>query len=79
MREYKNFKEIDRDLRLLKLQMEIDKEKVKLSYNHTKESLRPMALVRSMAGSVLKSPVVLKGANKVLGLIGGKEKEKGKK
>lgn len=79
MREYKNFKEIDRDLRLLKLQMEIDKEKVKLSYNHTKESLSPMSLVRSMAGSVLKSPVVLKSANKVLGLIGGKDKkEKGR-
>lgn len=79
MRQYKNFKEIDRDLKLLKLQKEIDKEKVILSYNHTKESLSPMSLVRSMAGSVLKSPVVLKSANKVLGLIGGKDNDKKRK
>ncbi len=36
MREYKNFNEIERDLKLLKLQKEIDKEKVLLSYNQNK-------------------------------------------
>lgn len=79
MREYKNFKEIDRDLRLLKLQKEIDKEKVILSYNQTKESLRPKSLVRSLAESILTSPIIFKGANKVLSLVGGKEKKKKKK
>ena len=76
MRQYKNFKEIDRDLKLLKLQMEIDKEKVKLSYNHTKESLTPKAILSSIAGDFLKSAIVTKGTNKVLGLIGGKKKGK---
>lgn len=70
MREYKNFKEIDRDLKLLKLQKEIDKEKVILSYNHTKESLAPMNLLKNMAGTVLKSAVVVKASKKVLGLVG---------
>lgn len=73
MRQYKNFKEIDRDKRLLKLQMEIDKEKMILSYNHTKESLSPMNLVKNMAGTVFKSTIVLKGANKVLSMVGGKK------
>lgn len=74
MRQYKNFKEIDRDKRLLKLQMEIDKEKMILSYNHTKESLSPMNLFKNMAGMVFKSAIVLKGANKVLSMVGGKGK-----
>lgn len=78
MRQYKNFKEIDRDLRLLKLQMEIDKEKTILSYNHTKESLAPMTIMKDLAGTVFKSAIVLKGANKVLGMIGksGTKKDK---
>lgn len=76
MRQYKNFKEIDRDKKLLKLQMEIDKEKMILSYNNTKESLSPMNIVKNLAGTVFKSAVVLKGANKVLGMIGGKGEKK---
>ena len=78
MREYKNFKEIDRDLRLLKLQMEIDKEKTILSYHHTKESLAPMRIMKDVAGTVFKSAIVLKAANKVLGMVGkaGQKKDK---
>ncbi|GHA38833.1 hypothetical protein GCM10007103_20270 [Salinimicrobium marinum] len=76
MRQYKNFNEIERDKRLLKLQMEIDKEKMILSYNYTKESLAPVNLIKNMAGTVFKSAVILKGANKVLGMIGGKKDEK---
>ncbi|MCX2838871.1 MULTISPECIES: DUF6327 family protein [Salinimicrobium] len=74
MREYKNFKEIDRDLKLLKLQKEIDKEKVLLSYNQTKESLSPKRILKDAADSVLKNRYVLKGATSVLGFIGDKFK-----
>ncbi|UZH56645.1 hypothetical protein JRG66_07270 [Salinimicrobium tongyeongense] len=74
MREYKNFKEIDRDLKLLKLQKEIDKEKVLLSFNHTKESLSPGRILKDAANSVLKNRYVLKGATSVLGFIGDKFK-----
>lgn len=74
MREYKNFEEIDRDLRLLKLQKEIDKEKLLLSYNQTKESASPKRLLKSAAGSIFKNALILKGTTKVLGYIGDKWK-----
>lgn len=74
MREYKNFKEIDRDLKLLKLQKEIDKERALLSYNLTKESLSPKRLLKKAAGSIFKNPVILNGTTKVLGFIGEKWK-----
>lgn len=72
MREYKNYEEIDRDLKLLKLQKEIDKERVLLSYNQTKESLSPKRILKSAAGSIFKNALVLKGATSVLGYIGDK-------
>lgn len=72
MREYKNFAEIDRDLKLLQLQKEIDKEKVFLSYHMTKESLSPKRILKSAAGSVFKNALILKGATSVLGFIGDK-------
>lgn len=72
MREYNNFEEIERDLKLLKLQKEIDKEKVLLSYNMTKESLAPKRIIKSAAGSIFKNALILKGATSVLGYIGDK-------
>ena len=72
MREYKNFKEIDRDLKLLKLQQEIDKEKILLNYNRTKESLTPKNILKSAADAALRNPIVLAGTTKVLGFIGEK-------
>ncbi|WP_037324827.1 DUF6327 family protein [Salinimicrobium terrae] len=74
MREYKNFKEIERDLKLLELQKEIDKEKVFLSYNMTKESLSPKRILKSAAGSIFKNSMILKGTTSVLGYIGDKWK-----
>lgn len=72
MREYKSFKEIDRDLKLLKLQQEIDKEKIFLSYNQTKESMSPKRILKNAAGSIFKNPLILRGATMVLGFIGDK-------
>lgn len=74
MRHYSNFDEIDRDLQLLKLQMDIDKERIFLSYHHTKESLAPTAILKSMFGSILKNTLILKGTSKVLGFVGDKLK-----
>lgn len=74
MREYKNFDDIERDLKLLQLQKEIDKEKVILSYNFTKESLAPKRLLKNAAGSIFKNALILKGATSVLGFIGEKFK-----
>ena len=72
MREYKNFDEIERDLKLLKLQQEIDKERIILSYNQTKESLSAKSLLKSLGETIFKSTVVLKGTTKVLDFIGKK-------
>lgn len=72
MREYKNFKEIDRDLKLLKLQQEIDKEKVILSINRTKESISPKSILKSAGGSLLKNALIFKATTKILGFIGDK-------
>lgn len=74
MREYKNFKEVDRDLKLLKLQKEIDKEKILLNYNQTKESLSPKQLLKSVGDSLLKNPFIFKTTTKFLGFIGDKWK-----
>ena len=72
MREYTNFEEIERDLQLLKLQKEIDKEKVILSYNFTKESLSPKRVIKSAAGKIFESPVILNSTTKVLDFIARK-------
>lgn len=74
MRQYKNFYEIDRDLKLLKLRQEIDKEKVLLSYYKSKESLSPASIIKGMAGSIFKSAIVLKGTTKILGMVSKKMK-----
>lgn len=53
MKEYTSFEEIERDLKILKLQNEIDKEEVMLSYHRTKEALSPLAILNS-AGQAAK-------------------------
>lgn len=72
MRQYNNFEEIERDLKLLKLRSEIDKERIFLSYNHTKESLSPLNILKRTAGTVFKSALIYKTASKVMGCIGDK-------
>lgn len=74
MRQYSNFDEIERDLKLLKLQQDIQKEKIILNLNRTKESVSPMAIVKSLVGSIFKSAIVLKLATKVLALLRGGKK-----
>ena len=39
MKEYSSFKEIDRDLKILKLQTKIDQEEIKLNIERTKSAL----------------------------------------
>ena len=72
MRQYNNFEEIEWDLKLLKLQSEIDKERIFLSYNHLKESLSPLRILKRSAGTIFKSALIYKGASKVLGFLGDK-------
>ncbi|MBK5192103.1 MAG: hypothetical protein JJE07_02635 [Flavobacteriaceae bacterium] len=68
MKEYSSFKEIDRDLEILKLQMQIDKEEIKLHLNQTKENLSPISLMGSVIGSIAKKALELKLASKIFGV-----------
>lgn len=68
MRRYSNFKEIDKDLKILKLQTEIDKEEIKLSLDQTKDSLSPMSLVGSTIGAIIQKALVLKAVSKIFGV-----------
>lgn len=74
MRHYSNFEEIDRDLKLLKLQMDIDKERIYLSYHHTKESLAPSSIIKNMFGKLLNNSYIHKGTSTVLGFVADKLK-----
>ncbi len=68
MKEYRSFEEIDRDLKILKLQNQIDKEELKLSYKHTKESLNPITIIGNMIGSIAQKALVLKAVSKLFGV-----------
>lgn len=69
MRQYRNFDEIDRDLKLLKLQQDIAVEEISLNVNRTKESLKPMVIIKNLAGNVFKSAMIFKTTNKLLSVI----------
>ncbi|NVN17091.1 hypothetical protein GUA46_01950 [Muricauda sp. HICW] len=47
--QYTSFEDIDRDLKILKLQRQIDEEQVKLSLQKTKEELYPTNILAGMA------------------------------
>ena len=68
MRIYSSFDEIDKDLKILKLQTEIDKEEIKLSIDQTKESLSPMSIIGSTIGSIIQKALVLKAVSKIMGV-----------
>ncbi|TDN88189.1 hypothetical protein DET49_109141 [Salegentibacter sp. 24] len=68
MKEYSSFKEINRDLKILKLQTKIDQEEIKLNIERTKSALSPLSLIGSMAGSILQKAFILKAVTKLTGL-----------
>ncbi|ESU30036.1 hypothetical protein FLJC2902T_05270 [Flavobacterium limnosediminis JC2902] len=47
---YSSYKEIDRDLEILKLQKEIDVKKLSLTVDKTLESLTPAGMLRNLLG-----------------------------
>ena len=68
MKEYSSFDEIERDLKILKLQTQIDKEEIKLSYELTKDNMSPLSLIASMASSIIQKALVLKAVSKIFGV-----------
>ncbi|QJP33791.1 hypothetical protein F0365_04915 [Nonlabens sp. Ci31] len=68
MRVYNNFDEINKDLRYLKLQQQVQQEIIKLQVNEVKESLSVVSLLTNIISSIAKKAVVLKVVNKLLKL-----------
>jgi len=68
MKEYSSFKEIDRDLKILKLQTKIDQGEIKLNIERTKSALSPLSLAGSMVGSIIQKAFILKAVTKLTGL-----------
>tara|TARA_R110002020_G_scaffold288220_3_gene503696 strand:- start:570 stop:797 length:228 start_codon:yes stop_codon:yes gene_type:complete len=68
MKVYTSFDEINRDLKILKLQQQIDQEEVKFKLNTIKSSLSPVGLVANIAGAIAEKAFVLKMVNKLLGI-----------
>lgn len=57
--EYKSFEEIDRDLKILKLQQQIQEEKVKLAVQNTKQELYPVNILGGLAPLIQKVTISL--------------------
>ncbi|WP_437396081.1 DUF6327 family protein [Flagellimonas lutimaris] len=57
--QYTSFKEIDRDLKILKLQRQIEEEKVKLAFQNTKEELYPSNILGGLAPLLQKVAISL--------------------
>lgn len=68
MRIYSSFEEIDKDLKILKLQTEIDKEEIKLSLDQTKESLSPKSLIGNAFSSIAQKILAFKAVSKIMGV-----------
>lgn len=73
-KEYKSFKEIDRHLKVLKLQREIDQESLKLHFHRAKVDLVPGKLLHGIGKTfsqkgILKNMLVTLVIEKVLGIL----------
>lgn len=58
-KRYTSFSEIDKDLRILKLQQEVDKESLKYTYANAKKSLYPSNLLGGFGGILQKIVITL--------------------
>lgn len=64
-KKYTSFHQIDQDLKILKLQQEIDRENLKLTFQNTKSNLYPTSLLGGVGG-ILKKLVISMFAKKLL-------------
>lgn len=54
MKRYRNLSEMDSDLKLLKLKMQLEREKINLDLTLLKRNAAPQALARELAAEGLK-------------------------
>ncbi len=76
---YSTFDEINKDLKILKLQREIDREQIKLDMNAFRSGVTPIAAVASTVGAIAKKAFVVKLTNKIFGIKKVKKVDKDKK
>ncbi|MDT0647238.1 DUF6327 family protein [Zunongwangia sp. F260] len=67
-KKYTSYDQIDRDLKILKLQTDIDKEEVKLSVDQVKSNISPAALGSDLFGSMIQKALILKALSKMFGI-----------
>lgn len=60
MKTYTSFDEINRELRVLKLQRDISREEIKLNYQELKDDLNFVTFLGKTAGAILKRAAALK-------------------
>ncbi len=58
-KQYTSFDEIDRDLKVLKLERQIDEEKIKLAIQNTKKELYPVNVLGGLAPLIQKIAISL--------------------
>ena len=59
-KNYTSFQEIDLELRRLKLQSQISREELKLSFHEVKDSITPSKLFGTVLGGLASSAVIIK-------------------
>ncbi len=75
-KNYDTFKEIDSELKRLKLQSQIDREELKLSLHEVKESFTPSKLFGSVLTGIVSSGLLFKVLVPVATFAVGKLTEK---
>lgn len=68
MKVYNTYNEIDHDLKVLKLQSHINKEKIKREINHIKDDLSPVSIAANVASSIAKKAFIMKAVAKLIGI-----------
>lgn len=68
-KRYKSFTEIDQDLKILKLQQEIDRENLKLTFRTAKSNLYPTNMLGGLGG-IIKKLAISMIAKKILKKFG---------
>ncbi|MDR6299792.1 DUF6327 family protein [Mesonia maritima] len=68
MKVYNSYDEINHDLKVLKLQTNINREKIKREIHYIKEDLSPVSLAAGVATSIAKKAFILKAVSKLIGI-----------
>ncbi|MGB3776601.1 MAG: DUF6327 family protein [Leeuwenhoekiella sp.] len=75
MKVYSSFEQIDHDLKILKLQQQIDKEQLKADINDMKGGFNPISSIASTVGAIAKKAFVYKAVDKLMGIKKVKNKD----